>query len=62
MIYHYFTVIDIKSEDSGTFKTIVTFECRGLEVTDFDPRVSTNAKFFFLRSDNLILGWIHSFW
>lgn len=24
--------------DSGSFKTVVVFECRGLEVTDFDPR------------------------
>lgn len=25
-------------DDTGTFKTVVVFECRGLEVTDFDPR------------------------
>ncbi|KAL5486403.1 hypothetical protein EMCRGX_G018873 [Ephydatia muelleri] len=26
------------AEDSGTFKTIVTFECRGMEPVDFEPR------------------------
>jgi hypothetical protein len=29
--------------DSGSFKTIVAFECRGLEPVAFDPRVSHAA-------------------
>jgi len=26
-------------EDTPHFKTVVTFECRGVEPTDFEPRV-----------------------
>ena len=26
-------------DSSGSFSTVITFECRGLEVTNFDPRV-----------------------
>lgn len=29
-----------QAADSGQFKTVVIFECRGLEPIDFDPRVN----------------------
>lgn len=29
-----------KAEDNETFKTMVQFECRGLEPVDFQPQVS----------------------
>ncbi|CAH8618252.1 unnamed protein product [Heterobilharzia americana] len=31
-------------EDSGQFKTIVKFDCRGLEFTEFSPRVGWSAS------------------
>lgn len=30
----------MKAEDNETFKTMVQFECRGLEPVDFQPQVS----------------------
>ena len=30
----------LQASDSGSFKTIVAFECRGVEPVAFDPRVS----------------------
>lgn len=30
----------LQVSDSGNFKTIVAFECRGIEPVAFDPRVS----------------------
>lgn len=32
--------IQLKAEDSERFKTMVHFECRGLEPVDFQPQVS----------------------
>ncbi|KAF5398044.1 hypothetical protein PHET_08601 [Paragonimus heterotremus] len=32
------------AEDSGQFKTIVVFECRGLELLKFSPRVGWTAR------------------
>lgn len=34
----------LQANDSGEFKTIVVFECRGIETVDFDPRVSYYAR------------------
>lgn len=31
----------VKAEDSERFKTMVQFECRGLEPVDFQPQVRT---------------------
>ncbi|XP_062509685.1 CXXC motif containing zinc binding protein-like [Corticium candelabrum] len=31
-------------EDSNIFKTIVSFECRGVELVDFSPRVGFSAE------------------
>lgn len=37
----HFVVIDLlQLEDSGQFKTVVAFDCRGVEPVDFDPRAS----------------------
>jgi hypothetical protein len=33
-----------QSDDSGAYKTIVAFDCRGLEPTDFDPRSGFTAE------------------
>ncbi|KAF8570688.1 hypothetical protein P879_07818 [Paragonimus westermani] len=32
------------AEDSGQFKTIVVFECRGLDLLRFSPRVGWTAR------------------
>ncbi|KAF6770301.1 hypothetical protein AHF37_11292, partial [Paragonimus kellicotti] len=32
------------AEDSGQFKTVVVFECRGLELLTFSPRVGWTAR------------------
>ncbi|XP_064625151.1 CXXC motif containing zinc binding protein-like [Lineus longissimus] len=34
-------------EDSGKFKTVVAFDCRGIEPTDFSPRVGFAADSSF---------------
>ncbi|XP_046851782.1 UPF0587 protein v1g245604-like [Xenia sp. Carnegie-2017] len=33
-----------KADDDNKYKTIVSFDCRGLEPTDFSPRVGFSAK------------------
>ena len=33
----------LQASDSGKFKTIVAFECRGVEPVAFDPRVSLSV-------------------
>lgn len=33
-----------KSDDQNSFKTIVTFDCRGMEPTDFSPSEGWIAK------------------
>lgn len=38
----------LQAEDSEKFKTIVEFECRGLEPVDFQPQVSSYLWFFFV--------------
>lgn len=35
--------IQLKAEDSERFKTMVQFECRGLEPVDFQPQVRANG-------------------
>merc|ERR1711904_592308 len=35
---------EYNADDSGTFKKIVSFECRGLEPTDFSPRTGWVGK------------------
>jgi len=32
------------ADDSGQFKRVVSFECRGMEPTDFSPRTGWSAK------------------
>lgn len=32
------SVANYTEDDTGKFKSIVTFDCRGIEPTDFDPR------------------------
>ena len=34
------TIKPYNAEDSNKFKTIVVFDCRGVEPIDFSPRVS----------------------
>ncbi len=31
----------VQCDDAGSFKTIAAFECRGVELVDFDPRVNS---------------------
>ncbi|KAA3672580.1 uncharacterized protein DEA37_0000882 [Paragonimus westermani] len=38
------TQVPYTSEDSGQFKTIVVFDCRGLELLRFSPRVGWTAR------------------
>ena len=37
-----------KMEDSETFKTMVQFECRGLEPVDFQPQVRPTTGYVIL--------------
>ena len=53
-------------QDNNKFKTIVSFDCRGLEPTDFSPRVSGNIirnlkVYLILPSDNFNKKCICSF-
>ncbi len=34
------SICSYKADYENTFKTIITFDCRGIEPTDFQPRVS----------------------
>ncbi len=34
----------LKADDSESFKTMVQFECRGLEPVDFQPQVRESLK------------------
>ena len=49
-----------KVEDSGNFKAIIKFECRGMEPTDFSPRVCIlfnfrrAFKYHFLHHDVIV--------
>ena len=38
------TISQYTSDDSNTFKTIVGFDCRGLEPFDFSPRIGFIAE------------------
>ncbi len=45
------TIASYNESDENSFKTIVAFDCRGVEPTDFSPRVSIMSAFcecFFL--------------
>ncbi|CAH8580189.1 unnamed protein product [Dicrocoelium dendriticum] len=37
------SVTPYNAEDSGEFKTIVTFECRGVDLLSFSPRIGWSA-------------------
>ena len=38
------SIASYDAENSGSFKRIVSFECRGMEPTDFSPRTGWSAK------------------
>ncbi|CAB4006612.1 Hypothetical predicted protein [Paramuricea clavata] len=38
------SICSYRIQDNNTFKSIVSFDCRGLEPTDFSPRVGFAAK------------------
>ncbi|XP_013405038.1 UPF0587 protein v1g245604 [Lingula anatina] len=38
------TIVPYTAEDSGKFKTIVVFDCRGVEPTDFSPRTGFTTE------------------
>jgi hypothetical protein len=46
---------DVKMEDSETFKTMVQFECRGLEPVDFQPQVRPNAGVMLRKNSSVVL-------
>ena len=48
----------LQAEDSNRFKTMVAFDCRGVEPVDFSPRVSHLSMTFVMR---LRLGKCHDF-
>lgn len=50
LMYLYFP---LKAEDSERFKTIVQFECRGLEPVDFQPQVGC-----FIQKQNVLFSLI----
>jgi len=39
----------LQAEDSNRFKTMVAFDCRGVEPVDFSPRVSHLSMAFVMR-------------
>lgn len=47
-------------EDSERFKTVVAFECRGIEPVDFSPRVSLVLKVFLSQRLVAALFSLHS--
>ena len=47
-----------QAEDSNRFKTMVAFDCRGVEPVDFSPRVSHLSMAFVMRDR---LGKSHDF-
>ena len=48
----------LQAEDSNRFKTMVAFDCRGVEPVDFSPRVSRLSMAFVMRHR---LGKSHDF-
>jgi len=38
------TIKPYDADDSGSFKSVVTFECRGMEPVDFSPRTGWSAQ------------------
>ncbi len=53
--YHFTIIIDIipeslasyNDDDQGKFKTVVQFDCRGMEPCDFSPRVGLSTIYTF---------------